>query len=110
NGFASGETTPLVINGVMYVSTPYGRVVALDPATGREKWTFPLPSGNPSTRGVEYFAGDRQTPPQIVFGSSDGKLYSLDAVTGEANDSFCEKSGVHLHTPQNLAGLPCHDG
>src|SRR6187402_2499587 len=30
-GFASGETTPLVINGTMYVTTPYGRVVALDP-------------------------------------------------------------------------------
>src|SRR5262249_27996870 len=67
NGFASGETTPLVINGVMYVSTPYGRVVALDPTTGKEKWVFPLPSGNPSTRGVEYFAGDATTPAQIVF-------------------------------------------
>ena len=29
---------------------------------------FQLPSGNPSTRGVEYFAGDAKTPPQIVFG------------------------------------------
>src|SRR5688572_28380884 len=68
-GFASGETTPLVINGVMYVSTPYGRVVALDPTTGTEKWVFPLPTGNPSTRGVEYFGGDATTRPQIVFGS-----------------------------------------
>ena len=40
-GFASGETTPLVINGTMYVTTPYGRVVALDPTTGKEKWIFP---------------------------------------------------------------------
>src|SRR5213076_3174568 len=62
-GFASGETTPLVINGVMYVSTPYGRAVALDPATGKEKWVFALPSGSPSTRGVEYFHGDATTPP-----------------------------------------------
>src|SRR4051812_45304965 len=110
NGFASGETTPLVINGVMYVSTPYGRVVALDPATGKEKWAFPLPSGSPSTRGVEYFGGDRQTPPQIVFGSSDGKLYSVDAVTGELNDKFGAKGVVDLNTPEIMQGLPGNDG
>jgi quinoprotein glucose dehydrogenase len=109
-GFASGETTPLVINGVMYVSTPYGRVVALDPTTGKEKWVFPLPSGSPSTRGVEYFRGDPATPPQIVFGSSDGKLYSIDAVTGEPNDKFGVKGVVDLNTPEILQGLPGNDG
>ncbi len=110
SGFASGETTPLVINGMMYVSTPYGRVLALDPATGKEKWVFPLPSGNPSTRGVEYFAGDAKTPPQIVFGSSDGKLYSVDAVTGEPNDAFGVKGVVDLNTPEILQGLPGNNG
>ena len=45
SGFSPGETTPLVIDGVMYVSTPYGRVVALDSATGKEVWVFQLPSG-----------------------------------------------------------------
>jgi quinoprotein glucose dehydrogenase len=109
-GFASGETTPLVINGVMYVSTPYGRVVALDPTTGKEKWTFPLPSGSPSTRGVEYFIGDATTPAQIVFGSTDGKLYSIDAVTGEPNDVFGVKGVVDLNTPEILQGLPGNDG
>ena len=83
-GFSSSEVTPLVINGTMYLATPYYRVVAVDPTTGKEIWAFRLPSGNPSTRGVEYWPGDAQTPPQIVFGSSDGKLYSLDAKTGEA--------------------------
>jgi quinoprotein glucose dehydrogenase len=109
-GFASGETTPLVINGVMYVSTPYGRVVALDPTTGKEKWVFPLPTGSPSTRGVEHFAGDAKTPPQIVFGSSDGKLYSLDAMTGEPNEAFGVKGVVDLNTPEILQGLPGNDG
>jgi quinoprotein glucose dehydrogenase len=110
SGLASGETTPLVINGIMYVSTPYGRVVALDPTTGKEKWVFALPTGNPSTRGVEYFRGDTRTPPQIVFGSSDGKLYSLDAQTGELNDKFGEKGIVDLNTPEILQGLPGNDG
>jgi quinoprotein glucose dehydrogenase len=108
--FASGETTPLVINGVMYVSTPYGRVVALDPTTGQEKWVFPLPSGSPSTRGVEYFRGDPATPPQIVFGSTDGKLYSIDAITGEPNDRFGVKGVVDLNTPEILNGLPGNNG
>jgi quinoprotein glucose dehydrogenase len=110
SGLASGETTPLVINGIMYVSTPYGRVVALDPTTGKEKWVFALPAGNPSTRGVEYFRGDRQTPPQIVFGSSDGKLYSIDAQTGELNDRFGDKGVVDLNTPEILQGLPGNNG
>jgi quinoprotein glucose dehydrogenase len=94
----------------MYVSTPYGRVVALDPTNGKEKWIFPLPSGSPSTRGVEYFRGDATTPPQIVFGSSDGKLYSIDAVTGEPNDKFGVKGVVDLNTPEILQGLPGNDG
>jgi quinoprotein glucose dehydrogenase len=109
-GFASGETTPLVIGGIMYVTTPYGRVVALDPTNGTEKWVFALPSGNPSTRGVEYFAGDAQTPPQIVFGSSDGKLYSLDAKSGRLNEAFGDKGVVDLNTPEILQGLPGNDG
>ena len=110
SGFSSGETTPLVINGVMYVSTPYGRVVALDPTTGKEKWVFPLPSGSPSTRGVEYFAGDATTPAQIVFGSTDGKLYSIDAMTGEPNDAFGVKGVVDLNTEEILQGLQGNDG
>ncbi len=75
-GLQPSENTPLVINGVMYMSTPYSRVVAVDPTTGKEIWAFHLPASSPSTRGMEYWAGDAQTPAQIVFGSSDGKLYS----------------------------------
>ena len=109
-GLAGGETTPLVVNGRMYISTPYGRVVALDPTNGKEVWAFKLPSGNPSTRGVEYFPGDSQTPPQIVFGTSDAKLYSLHADTGRPNESFGDKGVVDLNTPEILQGLPGNNG
>ncbi len=34
------EATPLMIDGVLYLSTPYNRVVALDAATGRELWSY----------------------------------------------------------------------
>ena len=34
------EATPIVVDGTMYLSTPFNRVVALDPETGQEKWSF----------------------------------------------------------------------
>jgi len=109
-GYASSESTPLVVGGVLYLSTPYARVVALDPASGAEKWAFQLPSGNPSTRGLEYWPGDAATPAQIVFGTSDAKLYSIDAATGTLNRAFGEGGVVNLDTPEILRGLPGRDG
>src|SRR6185312_8692354 len=38
SGFRPSEATPLVIDGTMYLSTPYSRVVAVEPATGKEVW------------------------------------------------------------------------
>lgn len=110
SGFAASEVTPLVVGGVMYLSTPYYRVVALDATTGKEIWVFQLPSGNPSTRGVEYWPGDGRTPPQIVFGTTDGRLYSLNARTGAPNEAFGEKGVVNLNTPEILQGLPGRNG
>jgi quinoprotein glucose dehydrogenase len=105
SGFATSETTPIVVDGVMYLTTPYGRVVALDPTTGKEIWVFSQPQGNPSTRGVEYWAGDSKTPAQVVFGWSNGRLYSLHARTGEPNEAFGEKGSINLNTPEILRGL-----
>ena len=102
--------TPLVIDGVMYLSTPYYRVVALDPSSGKEMWAFRLPTGSPSTRGVEYWGGDAETPPQIVFGTSDAKLYSIDAKTGKPDEAFGDKGVVDLDTPEVLRGLPGRNG
>jgi quinoprotein glucose dehydrogenase len=106
SGLAGSETTPIVANGVMYLSTPYGRVVALDPATGKEVWVFQLPTGSPSMRGVEYWPGDAETPAQIVFGTSNAKLFSLDAKTGKPNEAFGDKGVVELNTPELMQGLP----
>ncbi|MEO7192057.1 MAG: pyrroloquinoline quinone-dependent dehydrogenase [Vicinamibacterales bacterium] len=99
-GFSGSGVTPLVINGTMYISTPYYRVVALDATTGKEVWVYQMPSGNPSTKGLEYWPGDAQTPAQLVFGSSDGKLYSLDAKTGKPNPAFGTDGVVQLDTPE----------
>jgi quinoprotein glucose dehydrogenase len=110
SGFAMGETTPIVAGGLMYITTPYGRVVALDPTSGTEVWVHQLKSGNPSMRGVEYWPGDERTPPQIVFGTSDGWLLSLNARTGEPNPSFGDGGSVNLNTPEILGGLPGNNG
>src|SRR5581483_4805873 len=105
-GFSAAEVTPLVVNGVMYIASPYGQVVALDPVTGEEVWVYRLTSGNPATRGVEYFAGDAQTPPQIVVGTSNGKLFTLDARTGALNTRFGTEGIVDLNTPETTNGVP----
>jgi len=99
-GFAISEVTPLVIHGVMYIGTPYGRVTALDPTTGTEIWNYKLVSGEPATRGVEYFPGDKQTPPLIVVGTSDAKLFTLDPKTGALNTAFGVNGFVDLNTPE----------
>jgi quinoprotein glucose dehydrogenase len=104
-GFSISEVTPLVIKGVMYIGTPYGRVSALDPTTGKEIWSYKLTSGEPATRGVEYFPGDKQTPPLIVVGTSEGKLFTLDAKTGALNTAFGTGGFVDLNTPEITHGI-----
>jgi quinoprotein glucose dehydrogenase len=92
------ECTPIVIDGVMYITTGYLRVVALDAATGQELWQFdPLkdhPSAYPPAsggvnRGCAYWSdglpGGRR---RIVHGTSDGRLFSLDAQTGKLDPAF----------------------
>ncbi len=41
--FRISQSIPLVIGDTMYLGSPYGRVLALDATTGREKWAFDLP-------------------------------------------------------------------
>lgn len=110
SGFRPSEVTPLVINGLMYIATPYSRVAAVDPVNGKELWSYTLPSGNPAMRGLEYWTGDGKTPAQIVFGSSDGKLYSLDAKTGKPNPAFGDNGIVNLNTDAIMRGLPGRNG
>ncbi len=109
-GFSPSQDTPLVINGVMYISSPYQRLVAVDPVTGKELWNYQLPTGSPATRGVEYWPGDGKTAPQIVFGSRDGKMYSVDAKTGKPNMAFGDNGIVNMNTEDIMRGLPGING
>ncbi len=73
------EITPIVVNGVMYL--PSGdRVVALEPETGKEIWSYEVPNALASFRGVAYWAGDRNNPPRIIFttGRKNGRPQGED--------------------------------
>jgi quinoprotein glucose dehydrogenase len=92
-----GEATPLVVNGKLFLTTPYNQVVALEPETGKLLWSYALPSGgNPAVRGLEYYPGDQRSPPQIVFGTSDAKLISLNVNTGKPVPGFGDEGLVDL--------------
>ena len=83
------ESTPLMVNGKLYLTTPYHHIVALEPETGKLLWSYELPGeANPAVRGLEFYPGDPHSPPQIVFGTSDAKLISLNANTGKPVPGF----------------------
>src|SRR5438874_8714018 len=95
------EAIPIVIGNTMYLASPYGAVIALDATTGAEKWRFQLPNNElPSKRGVAYWpgGGDLPLPPSIIFGSTTGLLYSLNAADGTLNEWFGENGVITLKT------------
>ena len=80
----SMETAPIVINGVMFLTTSFNHVYAIDAATGEEFWHYKHKMGpittyccGPNNRGVA-IEGDR-----LFMGTLDAKLVALDAKTGK---------------------------
>jgi membrane-bound PQQ-dependent dehydrogenase (glucose/quinate/shikimate family) len=97
------ETTPIAVEGVLYLSTPSGRVIAVDGDSGREVWRFDVPprtSGRRSARGphrgVSYWESSDRADRRIVFGTPDGRLVALDARTGQPRLDFGEQGFVDL--------------
>ena len=99
------ECTPLMVDGVLYVSTPFNRVIALDAESGAEKWKFdPSPSNSGKRklkgqhRGVSYWQGTSAGKPskRILFGTYDGRLIALDAATGLPCPDFGQQGTVNL--------------
>ena len=88
------QANPIVVDGVLYATTPKLRVFALDAATGRELWTFDANAGNPPAsrfrhRGV-VVTGDR-----VLF-TYRNKLWALDKKTGKPIPSFGVGGAVDL--------------
>jgi glucose dehydrogenase len=95
------EITPIVVNDVMYL--PSGdRVVALEPETGKELWTYELHGGLASFRGLAYWPGDRNNPPRIIF-TTARKMLALNARTGKIDPGFGNEGEVALTVPYDGA-------
>ncbi len=95
SGFRASEATPIIVKNVLYLPTPYGRLVALHADSGKEIWSYQSPSGQLTLRGVEYWAGDAQSPPMLLFSAGD-KLVELNANTGETVPAFGVNGVVSL--------------
>jgi glucose dehydrogenase len=104
------QATPLVIDGVMYLVTPYDTVISLNPETGKLIWTYKLEQSRTQGRSISYWPGDQTTPASIFFGTADGRLISLDAKTGQPTAGFGENGAINLKKGMNenltAAGQP----
>jgi len=98
------ETTPIEIGGVLYLSTPYNRVVALDADTGREIWAYDpkayvegqVTNGTGFVhRGVAAWRDSRSGKLRI-FMNSRYHLIALDAATGKPVNEFGDNGVVNL--------------
>jgi quinoprotein glucose dehydrogenase len=102
---ATSETTPLVVGNVMYLGSPYGRIVALDATTGKELWVYKLPGNTrPAPRGMAYWPGDDKYAPELLFGTNDGKMMAIDVKTGKPAEGFGDHGVVNLKTPEIMRG------
>ncbi|HEV2664053.1 MAG TPA: PQQ-binding-like beta-propeller repeat protein, partial [Blastocatellia bacterium] len=102
---AAFQSTPLVVGGVLYLSTPSNRVMALDAETGSELWQFDPQAGTnkrrfQSHRGVAYWEGPsgkgNGIEKRILFGTFDARLIALDAETGKPCPDFGSAGAVDL--------------
>lgn len=101
------ETTPIVVDGTMYLSTPTDLVIALDPETGKERWRFD-PKVDPkrdyselTSRGVSTWVDAKKKPTdagrrRLFLGTIDARLVAIDAATGKACADFGANGSVDL--------------
>ena len=94
------SATPLFVNDTLYIGTPFYRIIALEPDTGKEKWVFnphavlkALTQPDMKNRGVAYWQADEpkqgEACQKIVYiGTMDAKLYGVDADTGKPCQNF----------------------
>ncbi|MFC3713602.1 PQQ-dependent dehydrogenase, methanol/ethanol family [Sphingoaurantiacus capsulatus] len=100
------EATPIVVDGVMYTTSAWSKVFALDAATGKELWSYdPQVPGERGfsaccdvvNRGVAVYGG------RVYFGTLDGRLIALDAKTGKPAWSTVT---VDQSQPYTITGAP----
>lgn len=103
---ADMQVNPLVVAGRLYFVSPKGRVISLDAASGKERWTFDPAGGQPvlsrqRLRGLSYWSGDKEARILATFGHF---LYALDAATGRPVPGF--GAGGRIDLRQGLGRDP----
>lgn len=96
------ESTPIMADGVLYVSTSLSQVAAIDPVIGRTRWVYDPqtwkgavpPNHGFVHRGVAYWRKGRDA--RILYGTSDGYLICLDARTGKVVPKFGDNGRIDL--------------
>lgn len=96
------SATPLYANETLYIGTPFYRIIALDPATGHERWSFnthstlkALTQPALKNRGVAYWEAAQPVKGQacqkiVYLGTMDARLFAVDADTGKPCDGFAD--------------------
>ncbi|EPX87657.1 quinoprotein glucose dehydrogenase [Rubellimicrobium thermophilum DSM 16684] len=93
------SATPVYANGMLYLGTPFYRILALDPATGAEIWSYDshstleaLTQPALKNRGVAYWESGQQGPceKRVYLGTMDAHLHAVDADTGALCPDFGE--------------------
>ncbi len=100
------EATPILVGGTLYISTPLGSVLALDPATGQERWKYEGPVrfgyddyGDFANRGVAAWTAGRADEPcatRIFVATVNARLIALDGRTGRLCQGFGEQGAIDL--------------
>ncbi|HEU4438149.1 MAG TPA: PQQ-binding-like beta-propeller repeat protein, partial [Methylomirabilota bacterium] len=113
---AAFEATPILIDGTLFLSTPYNHVIALDPRTGAKRWEYSarldLSHGysEVTSRGVSAWRDPRAAPGQpcrlrIFTGTLDARLIALDAESGTPCAEFGAAGQVDLTRGVDLRDL-----
>ncbi len=109
------EATPIHFEGVLYLSTAFGMVIALDPSTGRERWIFDpgvdrsQSYSEVTSRGVAAWR-DPEAPAtaecaaRILIGTIDARLIAVDATRGQPCRSFGRAGQIDLALAVGMQG------
>jgi quinoprotein glucose dehydrogenase len=102
------EATPLYVDGTLYLATPLGHVIALDPLTGKPRWSFD--AGVPRDKGYGDFANrgvsiwrPASGPSRIFVATVDARLIAVDAATGKPIAGFGDNGEVNLRNGLRIA-------
>ncbi|GAB1343895.1 outer membrane protein assembly factor BamB family protein [Gemmatimonas sp.] len=88
------QANPIVIDGVLYATTPKMQVVALDAATGAQRWRFDPQNGAPPTSRIRH-RGVVVTGDRVLFNYRN-RLYALDRRTGQPIRTFGDSGWIDL--------------